>query len=324
MVSEKSKYNSQIELEDADKARLFLALSSHEQSTQDIGDCPDNEQLSLFMQNRISSDQRRFLLKHIDNCPTCFEKLRHLPQPDVQKNNAFSFTIAVESFIEGIIEWIQNTFFRPRYILIPALAVATCILLIIITKQYDTKDFKLNINQSYETVISQSVQRENIEKIKFPWEYQQKAIISSSVISPEKKAFVAGLLYGRKALNSSMETYSHDFLEQWKNPEDTHLKEWHIYYWIGKWAVLIQSLKYSAIIFPETFWHDQMTILKNMLNHLSKTDHKDTDLITSSLRTIQQYIHSQKHENQLVEQKKIAQQVSYFIERFCPKQLEFK
>ncbi|ETR69364.1 MAG: hypothetical protein OMM_03973 [Candidatus Magnetoglobus multicellularis str. Araruama] len=176
MVSEKSKYNSQIEIEDVDKARLFLALSSHEQSTQDIGDCPDNEQLSLFMQNRISSDQRRFLLKHIDNCPTVLKNYDIFLSLMSKKTMLFRLqSLLSQSFIEGIIEWIQNTFFRPRYILIPALAVATCILLIIITKQYNTKDFKLNINQSYETVISQSVQRENIEKIKFPWEYQQNS-----------------------------------------------------------------------------------------------------------------------------------------------------
>jgi len=319
MALENNKNHNNFKIDESDQSRLYLALSSHELSIKEQDTCPDDETLSLLVQRKLSSNKRKLLLSHIDNCPTCYENLLQIPLPATKEKEIFSLSTYIFSFIEGIIECIKDYFFRPKYVLVPALAVATCCIIIVITtKIYHIKDLNSAIEHSYKIVMNQSISK---YKLIFPWEHHQKGLISPVKITPEKKAFVAGLMKGRKEFIQSSEKEYLKILEKWKHPDDDKLKSLQIYYWIGKWALLIQSLKYNETPLAETFWKDQLSIIKSMLNELKTLDTHDARFLKTELLKINKEIEGNTYKDPIIKQKKISQKISFFIERFSPKQL---
>ena len=319
MVTKNTQHD--IDIDESDQMRLFLALSSFEQSPQENALCPDTALLTQLMQRKLNSKKRQLLLEHIDNCPVCYEKLIQMPVPQIQENKTVSVFALWGSMIQHIIERIQYSIHQPRYVLVPSLVIASCCLFIFITITQHSNDLEQLINNSYQIVQKQTMAHNTIT---LPWEQSQTAFISNENLFPETKAFAAGLMHGRNELNQSTRKESHSNIEEWGTPDETSFKELQIYFWAGQWAVMIQSLASVDSDLPQTFWDNQIITLRSLISQFSQIQSIHANRMISLLESIQKQIQSKTHEKPVIEQKQIAQKVTALIERFSPKQLELQ
>ncbi|KPA08793.1 hypothetical protein MHK_011008 [Candidatus Magnetomorum sp. HK-1] len=318
MRSHDTQKNDQ--LSEKDKFRFYLALSTNKVDSH--GACFSDDILISLAKGILNSKKRKDVLGHLNNCPECYQKWVDMPPVEQPENLFIVLKKKLSLFIDLIINLVEDTFLTKRYFLSPALAVATCCIIFVIVKLINSNDLQSYISQSYQTIAQQSIQ---IEKHYLPWEQKEKAFASSKKKSPAKTAFTAGLIHGKKTL---IKDYKADdamnLLSQWKNDVEDKSEESHIYFVSGEFLFLLQSTGYINYKFSESFWKKQNSIIEIIQTSLSKfkSKQKYAEKLSDGLKQINDQIKTVLETNLLKNQKKIANQASYLIERLSLTQIK--
>lgn len=187
----------------SDKNETLLglyALSSKKKSTPD--DCPSDENMAAFIDHQLSAKNHQTILKHLNHCPTCYkdwmmscQSIETLMPSQVQETKT--------SFWEKMWQGINNS--RSFFIFgIPSAAVLATITIFLFLPF--TKNINQKINNIYQQDITHSASYAVVaEKMLLPWEKISRSFNLSS-LSPEARAYNAGLLKGRIDILQTIDT----------------------------------------------------------------------------------------------------------------------
>jgi len=178
----------------SDKNETLLglyALSSKKNSTPD--DCPSDENMAAFIDHQLSATKHQTILKHLNHCSTCYkdwmmscQSIETLMPSQVQETKI--------GFWEKMRQGINNS--RSFFIFgIPSAAVLATITIFLFLPF--TKNINQQINNMYQREITHSASYAAVaEKMLLPWKNISRSF-NSSPLSPEARAYNAGLWKGR-------------------------------------------------------------------------------------------------------------------------------
>ncbi|MEE4358196.1 MAG: hypothetical protein V2I97_17125 [Desulfococcaceae bacterium] len=224
-------------------------------------------------------------------------------------------------------ERLQSYRFTPLQ-LIPAAAVgmAACLLVWLWGDRPVSRLDKM-ISRSYHLEFLQAVPDGNIL---LPWEKADTAygFTSPHSLSEASGAFGAGLWTGRQILGKSELSEMPEFLTpgwQKRGAEEWTETPWDVYFQMGKWCLLLNSLSSSAENIPASFWEKQVETVDYILTKYESAKEKGAEnpkIVRDTLNTVREACIQLKTQP---EGKKIRKKLAYELENLItyisPKQI---
>jgi hypothetical protein len=262
----------------------FLKEASQSDEYQELKNDPEHgghptaDILYDYVLDDLDDEDDRYVRNHIAVCSECFKEVQHIREIEQESEkelvkwaNPFSLTEWLKDLAERFREFLTYSmpefrFGRPFAYALSGICVVTicCVITVKVIIPYFNP-----LNQSYRIAITQNLIQSE-QNIRLPWEISGRTsygFSSAKQVSPDKRAFGAGLWIGKEKLSEKEKTPMPEFLK-WKeggpeiaDAEDWSETEWKPYFSMGRWCFLIHAVCLSDKDAPDEFWEKQGEIL---------------------------------------------------------------
>jgi hypothetical protein len=268
-----------------ERRAILTALAATEPTLK--SDCPSDQTLAAFIDNRSDSKQRNIILDHLDACPDCYEK----------------WLSAAEILADE--KKVPVRFWKRPLFSIP-LAVAAGLAVFIVLNWPSELDRLLS--DTYKTVYLQK-QTFSADSLSLPWERPSRSFgfASAPRISDSYRAFGAGLWQGKQELikETAGLTISPFFTPSWNGKSKLKADKWSdtsvaVCFRLGRQCLLLRAVCQSDVPVHDDFWKQQIAIIEIILEDMDKLSDDvitDKQWIVAKLAKIQSGLVAVKDDN---------------------------
>ncbi|HFD12130.1 MAG TPA: hypothetical protein ENJ32_06650 [Crenotrichaceae bacterium] len=224
-------------------------------------ECPPENVMSAFIENRIDSKTRLMMLSHVNSCEDCYQTWETLSvfMAQHQQNKKASQQqniIAKAGFLQRLGEWFNSGFSWQTAL--PGIALASLAIALVVNIPHSLyKSTITNPSVVAATTLDADTLAQSIQQLPVPWEHQALGFSKTSYSVPAK-AVGAGIWSARNALMSSTDSLPDPLVitpevDLQNSPYSKYFEfgQWTLDAWIltnvdhvkpAQWALLSQSL----------------------------------------------------------------------------------
>jgi hypothetical protein len=272
---------------DSEERRAVLtALAATEPTLK--SDCPSDQTLAAFIDNRLDTEKRSAVLDHLDACPDCYEKWLSVIEIKADKKKA------------------SVRFWRRPFFSIPLAVAAGLAIFISIYNRNPELDRLLS--DTYKTVYEQKMTF-SADSLSLPWEQpsQSFGFAPAPRTSDSHRAFGAGLWQGKQELikETAGLTISPFFTPSWNGKSKLKADKWSdtsvaVCFRLGRQCLLLRAVCQSDVPVHDDFWKQQIAIIEIILEDMDKLSDDvitDKQWIVAKLAKIQSGLVAVKDDN---------------------------
>lgn len=282
------------------KDRLMALLSLAAQPRSSLSQaCLSDEQLAQFLSDELSRSQRKQCLKHLRQCPSCYQRW--------QENAAALTTLSEDVSLKPqrpAIGW-QFLWFPLSSALALGMALLFVVTLLLpqsLAEKIDA-DYRF-LHQSHTAAVSMTLTTEMQ-----PWIRSGEPLGFSASDQPSiaAKAFTDGLLAGQQSLRSL--SFVHKSME-WEGTL------WSIYYQLGRWSILLWTATQFNYEISADFWYKQQQVLQLLREKLEASQDRSSEksLFVSSLSPIEEVLMQLPDADKPHLYERLARQLKFMME----------
>ncbi len=261
---------------DSEERKAILTALATTEPTQK-SDCPSDQTLAAFIDNRSDPEQRNIVSDHLDACPDCYEKWLSVAEIKADEKEA-------------------PVRFWKRPLFGITLAVAASLAIFISLNRRAPESNRL-LSDTYKTVYRQKLTF-SADSLSLPWERPSPSFGFSSVprISDSYRAFGAGLWQGKQELiKETARLPIPPFLTpSWNGKSLLKADKWSdtlvaVFFRMGRQCLLLRAVCLSDGPVPNDFWEQQIAIIEVIredMDKLSDDDITDKQWIVAKLAKI--------------------------------------
>jgi len=260
-----------------ERRAILIALAATEPTLK--SDCPSDQTLAAFIDNRSDPEQRNIVLDHLDACPDCYEKWLSVAEIKADEKKA-------------PVRFWKRPFFGIT------LAVAASFAIFINLYNGSAPKSERLLSETYKTVHRQNLTF-SADSLNLPWEQPSPSFgfAPAPRTSDSYRAFGAGLWHGKQELNKKTAglTIPPFFTPSWNGKSQLKADKWSdtpvaVCFRMGRHCLLLRAVCLSDDPIPDDFWEKQIAIveiIREDMNKLSDGIITDKQWIVAKLAKIQ-------------------------------------
>ncbi|MDM8536055.1 hypothetical protein QUF70_04815 [Desulfobacterales bacterium HSG17] len=286
----------------------------------------EREMLYDYVTEQLNDSDDRKVRDHISDCKICAREVFNIRifEDNMEKEDMeWADRMPVKGWIIQFLSDLKESLFgRPIYWASGFGMAAACLMLFFLIPGQKQSDLSKLIAQSYDTAI--------MEKIPFETGFPGSGSLAfnSSEKNVSARAFRAGLWTGRQTLSKDISVKKPDFLSpKWQG--DTQITAdkwtdtpWAVYFQMGRWCFLMQSVCMSENRGTESYWDKQTDILNAIqiaFKETSEKNQEDARFINLRLNNISAVLEKSGQKIPGIFQcRSINKEISTFIEYMVP------
>jgi len=257
---------------DSEERRAVLtALAATEPTLK--SDCPSDQTLAAFIDNRSDSKQRNIILDHLDACPDCYEKWLSAAEILADEKKA---PVRLVAAIRADEKKVPVRFWKRPLFSIP-LAVAAG-LAIFISIYNSNPELDRLLSDTYKTVYEQKMTF-SADSLSLPWEQpsQSFGFAPAPRTSDSYRAFGAGLWQGKQELDKEATGLAMPpfFTPSWNGKSRLKADKWpdtpvDVCFRLGRQSFLLRAVCLTNDSIPDDFWKQQIAIVEIIREDMAK------------------------------------------------------